>query len=356
MAVVAGCLLLAVACGDDDSDGASGGGAWSSGESFSVLGALAQVPADGIDRWVEVADVTRASELAGLDRPDADASPDELTAWLVDLTNAGVDGAPIFVPYQQEFGTASADVLLTEFADELGWSIFDVDAFVAAGNPPDRFVVVSGASLGEDTLASLPEVEPGVVTAGDGEDRVADLANRTIARPLGSPLRMAADGDRIAMSVSTPVVAAWLDDGSTLADIEPMADVALVLDDADAVTAVVIGTGELGIDDSSLVLGLGWSVVDGEAVVTVVYWFADQVDGRADRIGDEWAEREVGGRPLSAQVEVRDVASDENTVVVTLGLLDVAPGLPYQMLITRDLPFGPGDGMLAALEAGLTSD
>jgi hypothetical protein len=149
---------------------------------------------------------------------------------LVALTVGEVDGepTPVFVPMASSFNldTAAPD----EFADVAGWSVLDVDAFVEQTTPPTTFAVVTGDFAGDSLADDLVETDDGIVSDKDGEDFEVDLDQITALSRIGQPVRMAQDGDKIALSSSTPEVRAWLDDEPSLAEDEAFAAVAGALD------------------------------------------------------------------------------------------------------------------------------
>lgn len=338
-----------------------------SGADFTVVGALSEVPVSGEhdDVWqVSIADLAAATELAGLARPTTPA-PGQIAGWMGPLTGISSQGnpvAPVFVPLPETFSPGRL-AQTDEFVDELGWSVLDVDAFVEWSAPPRRFAVVTGAFDAPGIESRLTETAPGVFTAGNGEDLSQDFDDTTVARPLGRPLHITIDGDHMAVSLSTRMVEAWLaGDGRSLADDDSLVAVAKSLDAADVVAAFLVGERNDGTDtsaapddskvttpagpDSYTAVGIGWSLVDGEAVMSVVYDFGEPA--AAANLVEPFRSiytdgvSFVSGRPLSTFFSVDDVASAGRTVTVTLRPVeDVDIDSPLQMLFTRDLPF-PG--------------
>ncbi|MGY6501541.1 MAG: hypothetical protein ACXIVQ_11720 [Acidimicrobiales bacterium] len=321
--------------GGDGPDVVGSGDDWGSGDRFTVVGALEQIPAD-IDPFVEMGDMRRASELADLFRP-APADEDEFGRWMTALTGGLVEENVVFVPYVNELGRGLTGEMLEEFAAELGWSVADVDAYVAAGNPPNRMLVIQGEELAPDVFPDLPEVEPGVVTAGEGRDLETDLEGRTAARPLGAPLRMAASGDVIAVSSSTATVSAWRDGaGRTLADDPGLAAVAGALDDLGVYAAVVLET-TTALAEGDQVIGIGWTVVEGAAEVVVVYGNPDG-DDIADDVSAAWEDLLANGPTGPGPLELLDVSSTDDVVVATVSAVESHPAMVYRLLINRQLP------------------
>src|SRR5690606_35162533 len=171
--------------------------------------------------------------------------------------------------------------------------------------PPATFAVVAG-DLDGALRDDLPEVADGVVTAGEGEDLATDVANQTVARPLGMPLRLAERPGLVAASPGTTAVADWVAGPErTMADHDELAAVAAALDDADVLaTALATGSsmaladalGETGSPEQVAALeadlgavlppapfrtvGIGWGVEDGAADVTIAYHFGDRKSTR----------------------------------------------------------------------------
>ncbi|QGG94317.1 hypothetical protein [Actinomarinicola tropica] len=341
--------LAATACGDDD--GGSGDGL-SAGDGFSVEGALAELPDLGEPgAIVSVADLDAATELSGAERPDP-ADADAVREWLMGVSGADRE-ADVFVPIAE---TLQPQGRIDEFAAELGWSVADVSTFAETSLPPRRVLVVSGDGLDDDVFddADVVELEDDIVTAGEGEDHESDLEGTTAARPIGTPLRMAADDGRLVASPVTALVRGWLDDDlDTLADDEAHAAVAAALDGADVYAAVLwsqeAGSGSGGSDGPGLtasfdVVGIGWSIVGGEPVVTIAHHFADEAtaEEQAERIRAilEEGKSLVTAQPMSDVLSLDEVTTDGAVTVATVrpaegGFL----GTPMQMLMQRDVLF-----------------
>jgi hypothetical protein len=336
-----------------------------------VLGAVRQLPAslEGEAPMILVGDLDRASKLAGSERP-ADADSDQVVPWISDLTASGGDGqSRVFVPLP--------DVLLpfnatpSDMEAEVGWSVVDVDSFVALTQPPEQMLVVSG-DFDEDTLSGdLSEVEDGIVTDIVGEDHEQNVTDPTAFSRVGAPTRFAVDDGRIAASSDTQAIRDWLAGGEALADDDAYAGIAQALDRSE-VYAAVIARAPSGIDLSSLDLGeevsaeqverlvqqleeelpeasfdtvgIGWSVDDQGPLVTTAYHFESEDDAVANI--NALRERYESGtsiqaqRPFSDFLEVEDVQNEGSAVLVTTrpagdGRVDFA----YRALLSRDSLF-----------------
>ena len=345
----------------------------SSGDDYTVLGALAELPVstdtDGL--MVQTGDLVAATELAGLERP-SEPDIDAVASWIFPLTGLPREDefAPLFVPLGQVFNYQYLRDI-AEFDTALGWSLVDADAFVEQSTPPETFAVITG-DFDETTLnPELTEVADGVVSYGEGEDFETNLrGDPNPVDRLGRPVRLAWDGDRIAASFSTPFVQQWLaGPDETLADDAALVGVATALDEADVVAAVLTrvepGFDQLGssqpISSEALAelqdvvqdqvplapfdaVGFGWNAVDGEAAITVAYHFSS-ADEAADSVASlEKLYREglslVTNQPISESVTIDDIAADGDVVSVSLSIpVDRRPQVIYDMLLRRDLPF-----------------
>lgn len=349
-ALVLAALLLVpglAGCGGDDPDRLA------AGDGFSVEAALAELPVppdldedDARGLTVVVVDLEAAAGAndAG-DRPEP--GDEDLGDWLLTATGTTVDAGeggfpPVFVPPVEVLG-AERLASVEELEDELGWSVLDVDAVAEVVAPPFRFGVVTGA-VGEDTFAAAgrePD-EDGVVTVGEGEDLETDPAGATSARPLGSPLRMAAEGDRLVASSSTDAVADWRGgEPATLAEEDDLRATAAALDEAEVVSAYL--TTAIPREGAFTALGIGWAGEEGGSRIVLAYAFADEE--AAERGAEEVeavfaADTAVGGSALADLLELDEVVLD-GTVVVA----HVQPGpegrpqIPLSLLQQADVPF-----------------
>lgn len=365
VALLAATVLLVTACSDDGGGGGGGGG----DQAFSIAASLEQIPAQATAEsgftQVFVGDLDAATEAAGLDRPDGE-DVEEITRWLQALTNGPTpDGpAPVFVPIAEAL-SSRGPIQVDEFEDLLGWSVVDVRTFVEAPNPPQRISVFTG-SFDRKTIEAASAVEPldgsdDFLSAGEGDDLATNLEERVPWDQLGRPLRMAVEGDRLVASLTTPLLEAWADDDETLADDPGFAAVAEALDGAGAVSAALFqgDFGDSGLNVTADVLerveesmaatpfdtvGIGWSVDDGEAVVTVAYHFADDADASTgveeiEAVFEEGASLR-SGQPLSQLIELTSIEADGPVVVARLTpAAERPPSIAVEMVMSRDLPF-----------------
>ncbi|WP_134324178.1 hypothetical protein [Cumulibacter soli] len=372
-------LLLGIAGCSNTTDGTgSSGSSDSSGappatDGYSVQNALSTLPALESDELITVvtADLDAATEQSGLERPTSFDDTDGLVAWLYPLTgvaNESIEPAPVFVPVAQGF---QVDYLMSPmeptFPEEVGWSVLDAATFAERQTLPQLLTVVTGDFDSSTFPESLPEVADGVVTAGEGDDHAQDIANPTMARPLGIPLRMATKDSSIAAGRSTDELTQWLDGpDESLADDPELAAVAAALDDAGSVSAVLSSGAIHSIEDLSAVpggtsamkdelagmipagafdtVGIGWAAEGGDPVITVAYAFTGDGDASdAVPVFEEMfanASSIVSGAPLSDFYSLQDAQADGSVVVLTLGPGDAgAPITAYHALMENDLPF-----------------
>lgn len=365
MVMVCAVGLLAAACsgGDGDTLGA--------GDGYSVQGALAELPAEAGEGEVVVvtADLEAATDAAQLERPDTPEGQ-AVIEWLAPMIGGPDDGQPkrVFVPLGEVFNPSYL-AHHEEFADELGWSATEVGAFVEASAPPRMFAVVTG-DFADDAPSGEPGAE-GIVTVGEGEDLAADLEVRTAARPLGRPLHQVRKEERLAVTRSTEHATAWASGPEeTLADHEALAAAAGALDEAGVISAVLVAGRSVPLQDALglnasegtlteleeeyrdllpaapfTAVGVGWSV-DGEgaAEVTVAYVLPDE-DAADQAVAALERQLEEGQslrsrRPLNELITLRQATREGNIAVLTLGVSEGSrPGVVYQLLQERDLPF-----------------
>jgi len=361
--VVAALALLLSGCSDDDPQTLDSGG------DFTVRGALGELPssADGDGALIMVGDLDRATEVGDLDRPD-DPTSEDAFSWVSAVSGSGSIEEPsrVFVPLPDSLGSTGASP--TDMDAVAGWSVLDVQTFVAQATPPDSLMVVSG-DLGAGALADLPEVEDGIVTDVEGEDHAIDMDAGALSR-LGVPTRMAEDDGRIAVSPTTSLVRDWLDDEESFAEANgDYADLADALDAEDAYSAVLTEAG--GIDPAGLLgepvspdqveerlqtaqealpdeafgaVAIGWADDDGEPLVVTAYHFGseDAAESSADQVRElyESGISVQSQTPFSEYFDVQDVSADGEVVVVTSHVPDeTAVGTAFQMLQSRDLIF-----------------
>lgn len=270
-----------------------------SGE-FSARGVLSVVPLPGDEQATGLriggADFTAIAQLAGVERDGRvdGSSPSDWFDLVFREESVGLPESMLFIAALRD-----AD----GFEDEFGFSVLDVDRYVAVTNylgasfdqllfPFDVMV------LGGDMTALTERAgDDSIIDIGEGADDQTNVADRTEFRPVGRPLRVGVDESRsmVAVSKSTPFVAAWLDtDGASLADVSDLAAAAAVLDRDDELYAAEFDiqnrdvsdlepeiTDERSASDFPIIeefttMAMGFSGVDESQRTTIVYVFADE--------------------------------------------------------------------------------
>ncbi|MGH3345420.1 MAG: hypothetical protein ACRDO4_00435 [Nocardioides sp.] len=321
---------------------------------FQVADMLAELPASLArrdDPFVFYAgDLARASELAGMPRPDALG---ETGSWIAPLAGGDQDSF-VYVPLDIPLAPRYPAPLI---ADDLHWSVLDVYRF-ASWTQVAQTTTVARGSFDDETLAELPSAD-GIHTAGKGADLKGDLASASPARPQGIPLRMATSEDWLIASPETPVVEDWVAGAATLADLPVLAELAAALDENDVYAAVMttpepFGTiplpplviEELRLSDADfprfIAYAVGWSVEDERAAMTVAYHLAlgEDADRARNQVADLWNGADFRLVPLSRIVEVDEVTTRDGVVAVRLSAESSdAAAQVAQMVDGGDLPF-----------------
>lgn len=331
----------------------SGSDGLTSGDDYSVTGALAEVPlVTGDDISVATADLVRATEINGVDRP-ATFDPKAIFVW-----EASLDGRPFSgTGDDRDYGTVHAappqvgrnslGSKHTEFEELAGWTTLDVDSYVEVRAPHD--VTVLTGAFDDDTLADLPEVEPGVRTIGEGPDRKQDLEKVTPVSPVGWPMRTSVEDGNLAISPSTETVQSWREGpDSSMADHPALGPIATALDEEDVVSARLEAgdfrsAGLQGSEAEPLAdhpfdgVGVGWGAQDGEPRVVVSYHFAD--DDAASAAVEPL--REVFDAPTVAEdLVIEEISADGSLVTARLSTVKANSqhSVPAR-LQRRDAPF-----------------
>lgn len=323
---------------------------------FTVGEALAELPASVGERGAKftmlVGDLARATELGGLSRPE---DPADAGAWVSGLNGGMVDGEPppVYVPLEVPLAPSTPAELVEK---DLGWSIVDVDHFVSWTSWPLTTTVVAG-NIDDQTLAGLPETR-GISSAGTGPDLTGDLQQASPVRPQGNPLRMAVEDEWLIASPLTPVVKDWRNGSQrTLADDPVLRDLAAVLDEAGAVSAMITSAKsvahhlppqavlerirEQGIGFAKFdTYAIGWTVEGDQPGFVVAYHTTGDTALAVDQIAARWEGINYRGRDMSAFVEVTDIVAAGDIVVVAgkpapenggevLKLMSELPDLPF---------------------------
>lgn len=368
--------LLTAACGGSSGDGLG------SGEDYSVLGALAELPPTSEDAFqVQTGDLAAAAELAGIEWPTSldveamDRGIGPLTGGPVMDNWPEAEWLPVFVPLPTVTAVGGGHgALAQEFHDTAGWSVLDVDSYAEFGPPPNVFTVLSG-DFDEATLEDLPEAAEGVHTVGEGEDLTTNPQETTPMSPVGQPTRMAQADGKLAVSGHTDLVQDWVggDQEETLADHEALAALAGALDESDVVSAMFVVGGNFSLrdghpltqsdrlDDEAVLeqleqrmdylpthaydaVAIGWAVEDDEAVITLAYHYASEevAEEAAGQLETLFTEGEMlhTGAPLTDFYTLDETSSDGRTATARVHVADprTVSQVP-SLLMNRDVPF-----------------
>lgn len=356
-ALLSGMTVLALAASVTACGGSEG---LSSGDDYSVAGALSQLPQlSGTSVQVVTGDVVSAEQAADLTRPTA-LTGDWVQEWLQPLTLS--KDSRIFLPYP---GYPGSQGWTQPTKKAYGFSVLDVDSFANVEVDASQFTVVEGEHLDADRLPDgLHPLADGVVTDLDGADGHVDPQRATDANQFGRPVRIAARDHLVAASTSTDAVTAWKkgDADATLADDDTLRGLAQALDDGDVSSALLLrttfsaGSGarmspeqvaklrSQFLPQSFDAVGVGWAAPDGTPTVLVVYHFAgaDTASAAAPGLAKIWRHGTSlrTGEPLSRLMMLKDATADGDTVTVTLSPTSDGSGKGVMdMVFSRDLPF-----------------
>ncbi|HEY1135351.1 MAG TPA: hypothetical protein VGE77_12330 [Nocardioides sp.] len=301
-----------------------------------VRAAVASLPTTAHDEFVlMVADLDRATELGGLSRPDDPSDEDAFMTWLLELS--GTRGGDLAVEVPDIFGGASVREQ-DEVADEIGTWMGDARWFAELSAPPSRVSVVEGpidvAHLEATYGADGADGDGGRWKVGEGDDHWSDLANRTAVRPLGQPLHLDVEGDRLTASFTEPDLELALarDRGSASA-----LAVAEALDAHDVYTARIVA-GNLAGGASALpgafdTVAIGMTGEDGDVQVVAAYAHADASDARANADAVATA---IVDDPQAPPLEVTGTEVDGEVLTVTFRVTDDGPPrVAWSVLLNR---------------------
>lgn len=337
-------------------------------DSWSVAAALATVPDDGSDEFqITAADLAGAAELFGVVPPAFAADADAVADWVRAMTFPGDTPErelPVWVPIAEPLLPLD-HTALPEFDELVGWSILDVDSFVHYQPPPPGYLLEVTGRFADDALADLAPAADGVVTTREDEDFATDLEGRSPLDQLGRAVRLARDGNRIAVALSVATTEEWLaGDGPTLADDEALLAVAEALDAVGVLSAQMfrydfrfgLGPGVTSAEQADRVLaavpvdtpfdtvGIGWTVAaDDTARVVAVYAAAESPDTLAEQLELAYTE----GVSLATAAPVTDVLGAEAVEVTVDGDIVTVTYEPVgrfwatavQAIFQRDVPF-----------------
>jgi hypothetical protein len=368
-------LAATAACSDGDDGGigaiAGGGG---------IAQHLAALPAAGEDdaRLVVYGDLQAAAEVAGVERPDDLRDGDAALEYLNAITGGPVEaegGDRRASPVAASLPEMAVDMgpELEGFADDVGWSVLDVDRFAEHQSPPDSTLVLDGRFDAGRIDEAMGERDDGVWMVGDPDGDLS-VRDQTPARRLGQPLWQSLDGDRLVVTGSAESMEAARSaggSGRTLADdpvFRPLAD---ALDGQDVYTAMLLGQppgsaaagaivqgGSDGSDGSDVSdarerveevcdqvlaetpvgVATGLSDDGGPVVVLVLLHGSEEAAGaNADavrRIVEEGSSL-LTREPWSERLSVDEVTTDGETTVARLRVVDDSPAAIWRDMVHR---------------------
>jgi hypothetical protein len=345
------CVLVAAACAKS---GDAGGGSTSLS---AYLGQLpAPAPEDGGDViLVNYADLARASEIAGVERPDDPGDNDAIQDWLAAVTGYRETGGHAVAALPPTTAQIERSAEMEAFVDDVGWSILEVDSYAERDTPPGRVAVLDGHFDRGRLADTLDDAGDGVWVAGDPEAGI-DPDGITPARPLGQPLWFTLGGQRLRVSGTENDVDP---EGDTLADDAALAALAGALEDHDVYTAMLAAGGPLGLDAAAEEIrgrgelplgprcegltGAGVGVADdGDPLIVLALSQASgsQADANASVVEDvlRTGDDVMTDRPWSDIVTVESVEVEDGVVVATLRPAEMVLGGWRAFLYTRAFP------------------
>jgi hypothetical protein len=369
-ACVAAVVVTACASESDGNGGANGGGGT---DDRSISGYLASLPAPRGDDMVLVtyADLARAAEIGGIERPDDLGDSDAIVDYLMEIggqrsEEGEAQRVAALVPTAAQLQRSATD--LEAFADEVGWSILDVDAFAERDTPPRRVSLLHGDFDRDRLDAALDDNGDDGWVIGDPEGGI-DIEGVSVARPLGETLWMDLDGDRLAVAWEDGDISrvAEADGGDgTLAGDPGLAALATALDDLDVYSAMLVSdAATLAAPFAERVLGAsatperiealedlpqctGMTATataiadDGEPllVLAIAHTDEDAAEGNVDAVTTALTEGDqvTRQRPWSEMLTVESVEAEGTVVVATARPADMVLAQWYQLIVDRSFP------------------
>ncbi len=354
-AIVVAALMLCSGCGH----GQVGG-------SGHFTDRLELIPASAVaepeNLIVAMADLSRAAELADVDRPTDVRQADAILTYIRGLTGIrDLDTeAPVNVAaLMPDAANVRNFKSVAEFEDEVGWSLLDVSWFIEYLDPLNA-LMVAGGSFEENRLTqAMGRKREGVWRLGPAEDEPASVGAITAARPFGQALRLVLDDDRLVVGRKTQLVKDATDDsGRTLADNSVLQALAAAMDDAEAYSALFNASGHHELDprfspaeaatssDAALprpFKGVAAGLASDAGGATVILAYVHDSDQDAQTNADALRRLIRNGRSLATDepwrqtLDLRDIQSNGTTVLARLGLRSGRhPQLAYDLINHRE--------------------
>lgn len=328
---------------------------------FSVRGSIESLPRPSDASYpIAVGDLAAGVQALGLEAP---VTAEEKQDWGRALSVPSPGSAVTFM-LPRDLTTA----LSLEEEPELGFDLTQVTSWAEVGFGPDAQVLTG--DFDEDTLSpDLINIGDGVRSAGEGEDLYSNLEQRTALRPLGQPLRVGQDGDRIMLSSTTRTVANWLGGlGPTLAEDPGVLETADQLDAVGAISGYFLVDPSGGAGIESLVSASAspeeakrrlaemkqWSITQPFGVIAVgtvlegtsardvvVYHFGSESAAATahEQVERAWADGLLlSGAPVAELFTVHEARAEGATVVVLLDRAEAGSDALTRMLVSREAP------------------
>jgi len=287
-----------------------------------------------------MADVEAAADIARVRRPAQMDDRDQVIDFIGPITGFSPEDRRlrVFVAFPASLlqSAAEPEALIEEF----GFGIGEIETFTVLEALPAQFMVFSGVSPRND----LPEVAPGVLTVGDGEDLIQDFENVSAVRRLGRPWRVAERDGFVGISLETAPLVAWHDDSvqQTLADDPSLLAVAQRLDEVGVVSASLSTSDSFAGFEAS---GIAWTEDDDGPVGVVVLSYPSEA-AAADRLGAVTAgfdeEPRSGAAVPSERMVVDSVELRGAEIVMVVHFLpETNPQILLDMWSRREGPFAP---------------
>lgn len=299
---------------------------------------------------VQIADLGRAAELAGAERPADASDPAVVQAYLravqgqSDVDGPRPEAAALLPARVGTTGAARAD----EFEAELGWSVVDVDWYVESA--PEMLTVLGGAFDESRLTGAMGRPENGIWRVGGEDVPPYNRADRTAARPTGRPLRLTLARGRLLVSSERGAIEEARGDGATFGEIADLRALAEAMDGQQAYSALFSidrnegplpvrmpeQLGELA-TYRSVASGLAH---DGEPYVVLAYTHdaasAAEINAESIRFQIEHGVPLRDDRPWSVRLAVGAIRVDGTTMIARLALRDANPGIAYEIVNNVD--------------------
>lgn len=369
MALSVGTLAVACSSGDDEGGGGGGGGGGGLDGGGPAIGEWLEalpLPDDvGADQplVVHYGDLAQAAALAEdvlpAESPEG-LTDDEQLRLIMAMTGGPLsrDGSSPVAVTPPEASHVDRMGEIDAFADEVGWDVFDVHEYIELMAQPSVITVMDGDFDGDAMTEAMGEPEDGVWQLGN-ENGDLDLEDTSTARPLGEPLWLRLDDERLTIARTAGDMAAAVGDepSETVADDPVMVALADGLSGAGVYSAMLYSGGmpadpgratpqqaeqacEQALPEAFGGVAAGIADDDGPVVVLV---FAHTDEGAADANAEALRSLVEEGDSLTTQepwsdvLSVDEVGAEGNLTVARLRPVeDGRAAIWRQLLVQRD--------------------